>query len=38
MISVVILTKNKSVDLPECLKSVAWCDSIGNAAIKVKVS
>ncbi|MFD2573287.1 glycosyltransferase family 2 protein [Spirosoma soli] len=28
MISVLILTKNEEQDLPECLKSVAWCDDI----------
>ena len=28
MISVLILTKNEQKDLPECLRSVAWCDDI----------
>lgn len=28
MISVLILTKNEEQDLPECLKSVAWCDDV----------
>lgn len=28
MISVVILTKNEALDIPGCLKSVAWCDDI----------
>ena len=28
MISVLILTKNEEQDLPECLKSVSWCDDI----------
>lgn len=28
MISVVILTKNEALDLPDCLKSIAWCNDI----------
>ncbi|SDD62590.1 Glycosyl transferase family 2 [Mucilaginibacter pineti] len=28
MISVLILTKNEEQDLPDCLKSVSWCDDI----------
>lgn len=28
MISVVILTKNEAIDLPDCLQSLAWCDDI----------
>lgn len=28
MISVLILTKNEELDLPECLDSVSWCDDI----------
>ena len=28
MISILILTKNEEQDLPDCLKSVAWCDDI----------
>ncbi|WP_438483662.1 glycosyltransferase family 2 protein [Oleiharenicola lentus] len=27
-ISVLILTKNEQQDLPDCLKSVAWCDDV----------
>ena len=28
MLSVLILTKNEEQDLPDCLKSVYWCDDI----------
>lgn len=28
MVSILILTKNEQQDLPDCLKSVAWCDDI----------
>ena len=28
MISIVILTKNEERDLPECLRSVPWCDDV----------
>lgn len=28
MISILILTKNESQDLPKCLESIAWCDDI----------
>lgn len=28
MISVLILTKNEEQDLPDCLRSVAWCDDV----------
>jgi len=28
MISVIILTKNESQDLPSCLQSLSWCDDI----------
>ncbi len=28
MISILILTKNEQQDLPDCLKSVSWCDDI----------
>ncbi len=28
MISIIILTKNEECDLPDCLKSVHWCDDI----------
>ena len=28
MISILILTKNEEQDLPDCLKSVAWCDDV----------
>lgn len=28
MISIIILTKNEELDLPACLKAIAWCDDI----------
>jgi glycosyltransferase involved in cell wall biosynthesis len=28
MISVLILTRNEEIDLPQCLASVAWCDDV----------
>lgn len=28
MISILILTKNEEQDLPDCLKSVSWCDDV----------
>jgi glycosyltransferase involved in cell wall biosynthesis len=28
MVSVLILTKNEQIDLPDCLATVAWCDDI----------
>jgi glycosyltransferase involved in cell wall biosynthesis len=28
MVSVLILTKNEERDLPDCLKSVSWCDDV----------